>query len=109
MCEVNGDGRVRFGPREWMGIIGSMLALCVVTLGAVNWIVDTKMTAVVQEIRSHTEVSEKHQTIKQKDERWITRREFDPKTMERRIDVIENTLSVHDYRMAVIENGKPGG
>lgn len=99
MCKVNGDGRVRFGPKEWAGIGALMVSASVGTLTGVNWIIDTKLTP----FRTHAADAERHQSIEDKQRLFITRRELDPESLEERLDIIERTISVSDYRLRTLE------
>lgn len=47
---------------------------------------------------------ERHQSIEEKQRLFITRRELHPDVLEERIDVIERTISVSDYRLRTLES-----
>ena len=58
VCAINGDGRVRFGLREWLGIFGSMVVVA-----------GLSSAASLALIRSHTDDKERHESALEKETR----------------------------------------
>jgi len=76
MCKVNGDGRVRFGVKEWSGII----AIVVAVSGLSRW---STVSAVESIVNAHAQDSQRHESAEEKTNRIyrIIDREIDSKAI----------------------------
>lgn len=97
-------GTIRFGAKEWLGIIASMTTISALTLGCTLWIISVKLEPVLVTIAAHLEQPEIHQTTEQQDARWVTRRELDPHDLEQRLDGCQKEMAVLQYRLDQLED-----